>query len=165
MKNLLRNEIFELGTADSTHFHKAPWKEIAASAYRTFLANLGQNIWALGVFRDNAKPAFEELPNEIQIAFEAAVRHTVSITDIAASDTLAKAKGSIIVDVSGFENNWIGWKPPVEYKKPYDAVLWNIISQRVNGEKDSEVWRDEVDAIYIATCQRLCITKIWLVEE
>ncbi len=68
------------------------WADIAASAYRAYAANTGNKN-----FRGDPMPAFDDLPDAIKQAWQAAVRNT--------SEILAGAP-------FGQEDFWATWKAP-----------------------------------------------------
>jgi len=72
-----------------------PWQEIAASAYRAYAASTGNKN-----FRGDPMPAFDDLPESIQTAWEAAVRQAGHCLGLRLGQSL------------GDEGHWKGWKPP-----------------------------------------------------
>lgn len=70
------------------------WTEIAASAYRSYAASTGNKN-----FRGEPMPAFQDLPEPIRIAWQAAVRQVGDIFECPRT---------------AFENEqaWAGWVPP-----------------------------------------------------
>jgi len=72
----------------------APWRDIAASAYRAYAASTGNKN-----FRGEPMPAFNELPQAIRTAWEAAVRQAGDVIN----------GGSYGLDT---EQRWAGWIPP-----------------------------------------------------
>lgn len=75
------------------------WRDIAASAYRAYAASTGNKN-----FRGEPMPAFDDLPQAIRTAWEAAVRQ--------AGDCIEHgpliAQGIVVPD----ETTWAGWTPP-----------------------------------------------------
>ena len=74
---------------------RAPWSDIAASAYRAYAASTGNKD-----FRGEPMPAFEDLPRPIQVAWEAASRHVGDC--LFSSDPITEES----------EQRWNGWEPP-----------------------------------------------------
>lgn len=74
---------------------RAAWRDIAASAYRAYAASTGNKN-----FRGEAMLAFNDLPESITTAWEAAVRQAGSVIE----------GGSYGLDI---EQRWAGWKPSV----------------------------------------------------
>lgn len=72
-----------------------PWSEIAASAYRAYAASTGNKN-----FRGDPMPGYDELPQPIRVAWEAAVRQAVACTNCRSGDRPPD------------ENRWAGWLPP-----------------------------------------------------
>ncbi len=72
-----------------------PWVEYAASAYRAYAASTGNKN-----FRGDPMPAWDDLPQPIRTAWEAAVRQAVSCVEVTA--------GGKPED----EQRWAGWVPP-----------------------------------------------------
>lgn len=70
------------------------WQEIAASAYRAYSNSTGNKN-----FQGNPMPAWENLPQAIRTAWEAAVRHADLCLRI---PTIAMES----------ETRWAGWIPP-----------------------------------------------------
>lgn len=70
-----------------------PWSEIAASAYRAYAASTGNKN-----FRGEPMPDFENLPEPIRIAWQAAVRQTGRCME----------RGEHALNAEG---SWAGWKP------------------------------------------------------
>jgi hypothetical protein len=73
------------------------WRDIAASAYRAYSASTGNKN-----FRGDPMPTFDDLPQPIKTAWEAAVRqadHCSRLGPEPAPDVLA-------------ETRWNGWLPP-----------------------------------------------------
>ena len=70
------------------------WTEIAASAYRAYAASTGNKN-----FRGEPMPAFQDLPEPIRTAWQAAVRQVGDIFECSRT---------------AFENEqaWAGWVPP-----------------------------------------------------
>lgn len=75
-----------------------PWRDIAASAYRAYAASTGNKN-----FRGDPMPAFDELPQPIRTAWEAAVRQVGYCLD----------NGRAIME-SGRDDagRFAGWIPP-----------------------------------------------------
>lgn len=71
------------------------WREIAASAYRAYAASTGNKN-----FRGDPMPAFDDLPQPIRTAWEAAVRQAGRCLDTAGPGTAPD------------EQCWAGWAPP-----------------------------------------------------
>ncbi len=72
------------------------WSEIAESAYRAYAASTGNKN-----FRGDLMPAFEDLPQPIRTAWEAAVRQVVDCLRVTTF-------GTAMPDHS----RWAGWVPP-----------------------------------------------------
>jgi hypothetical protein len=72
------------------------WVDIAGYAYRAYAANTGNKN-----FRGEEMPAFEDLPQPIRVAWEAAVRQT--------ADCLGNINHPFLVP--GVDR-WAGWLPP-----------------------------------------------------
>ncbi len=73
------------------------WQDIAASAYRAYAASTGNKN-----FRGEPMPAFDDLPQPIKTAWEAAVRQA-DVASVYMEDP-AGLKAS--------EQRWSGWTPP-----------------------------------------------------
>jgi hypothetical protein len=73
-----------------------PVEDIAASAYRAYSARTGNKN-----FRSEPMPAFNDLPENIRIAWMVAVQQAIDVANGA----------SYGLDI---EQKWQGWKPPVE---------------------------------------------------
>ena len=71
------------------------WSEIAASAYRAYAASTGNKN-----FRGDPMPSFEELPQPIKTAWEAAARQVGICFDFKETDPRT------------VEQSWAGWTPP-----------------------------------------------------
>lgn len=71
------------------------WPEIAKSAYRAYSASTGNKN-----YRGEPMPDFEDLPVQLQTAWEAAIRH--------AGDCLIFGESA-----AEREQNWSGWTPPI----------------------------------------------------
>lgn len=71
------------------------WSDVAASAYRAYAASTGNKN-----YQGLPMPAFEDLPQPIRTAWEAAVRQTGICLDNSQGDPTAQ------------EQMWIGWTPP-----------------------------------------------------
>lgn len=74
-----------------THPNPISHTEIAASAYRAYAASTGNKN-----YQGNPMPAFDELPNAIQTAWEAASRQVVFVSEGTEHD----------------EQKWQGWRRP-----------------------------------------------------
>ncbi len=70
------------------------WRDVAASAYRAYSASTGNKN-----FRGEPMPAWDELPQAIRTAWQAAVRQAGNVLN----------GGSYGLDV---EQSWQGWTPP-----------------------------------------------------
>lgn len=81
------------------------WRDIAASAYRAYASNVG---WKN--YQGNPMPQWEELPQPIQVAWEAAVRHAGYLTDFLAEPGVTKL---IPTDagLAEIEGKWAEWTP------------------------------------------------------
>ncbi len=73
------------------------WRDIAASAYRSYAASTGNKN-----FRGEPMPEFDDLPQPIKTAWEAAVRQAAR-----ASNYLNDPSG-----LEASEQRWSGWVPP-----------------------------------------------------
>jgi hypothetical protein len=71
------------------------WRDVAASAYRAYAASTGNKN-----FRGEPMPAFNDLPQAIQTAWEAAVRQA------------ARCNGVMMGGTAPDEQCWAGWIPP-----------------------------------------------------
>jgi hypothetical protein len=71
-----------------------PWEDIAASAYRAYAASTGNKN-----FRGDPMPQWDDLPQPIQVAWEAAVRQ-VGYCIWSPDRTIPN------------EGRWAGWLPP-----------------------------------------------------
>lgn len=71
------------------------WEAIAASAYRAYAASTGNKN-----FRGEPMPKFEDLPQPIRVAWEAAVRQVGYCLDNPLNATALA------------EHRWAGWLPP-----------------------------------------------------
>lgn len=70
------------------------WRDIASSAYRAYSASTGNKN-----FRGDAMPKWDELPQPIRTAWEAAARQVGNVL----------SGGSFGLDI---EQRWHGWIPP-----------------------------------------------------
>lgn len=77
------------------------WSDIAVSAYRAYSASTGNKN-----FRGEPMPAFDDLPQSIRVAWEAAVRQ--------AGECQSRTAKQGPPD----EGRWAGWVPP--YLRPED---------------------------------------------
>jgi hypothetical protein len=68
------------------------YRDIAASAYRAYAASTGNKN-----YQGNPMPAFDDLPQPIQTAWEAAIR---------------QAENCFLNKHPGDEQTWQGWVPP-----------------------------------------------------
>lgn len=71
------------------------WRDIAASAYRAYAASTGNKN-----FRGDPMPAFNDLPQAIQTAWECAVRQAGYCLKVPGEGPCPD------------ESRWTGWKPP-----------------------------------------------------
>ncbi len=73
------------------------WRDIAASAYRAYAASTGNKN-----FRGDPMPAFDNLPQAIKTAWEAAVRQA----------DVSRAFSEDPAALRECEQHWAGWIPP-----------------------------------------------------
>ena len=85
---------------ESSHAPGPPWVDVAASAYRAYAASTGNKN-----FRGDPMPTWDQLPQPIRTAWEAAVRQAGSVLrgDSYGLDT---------------EQRWTGWVPPHLTREP-----------------------------------------------
>ncbi len=111
----------------------APWRDIAASAYRAYSASTGNKN-----FRGEPMPEFNDLPQPIRTAWEAAVRQAVQVSN----------GGSYGLDI---EQSWAGWQSPdcpteelIEPNYIAYPLAWRRWYQRVNdcGKVEAEAALD-----------------------
>ena len=76
---------------------ESPWTTIARSAYMAYAASTGSKN-----FQGDPMPAFDDLPEPIRIAWQAAVRQAVDVIDNEAA--------------IGQEQRWAGYTPPSRYR-------------------------------------------------
>ena len=73
------------------------WGDIAKSAYRAYAASMGNKN-----FRGEPMPVFSDLPQAIQVAWEAAVRQAGFCLSLNQSE----------LEEALDESRWAGWVPP-----------------------------------------------------
>ena len=79
------------------------WREITASAYRAYAASTGNKN-----YQGNPMPAFDDLPQAIQTAWEAAVRHAHDVKICGHSIIMTDEERQRSTDPA----RWTGWVPP-----------------------------------------------------